>query len=153
MRAIRHLLLALAASWTAGASAGSSLCLLHERTLWECPAPKKAYALCASPDLAASSGYLQYRAGAGGSAEFSFPSDKRHPRGHFRYTNYGRFARLTFENGAYAYEIEEQLVGPTTIRVTRGGRLAGEFDCSSASRTLMDTEVMRMFSLAGVSAE
>jgi len=153
MHICRQLLFAMLASATVGAWAGSSLCAPEERTVWECPASKKTYALCASSDLGANSGYLQYRAGARGQVEFTVPSAKRHPKGHFLYTNHWRFARLTFENGAYAYEVEEQLVGPTSVRVRRAGKLASEFQCSNASRTLMDTEVIRMFAEAGVSAQ
>jgi len=148
-----HLLSALLTWSTAGACAGSALCAPEERTLWECPASKKTYALCASADLSANSGYLQYRTGAADRVEFTIPVAKRHPKGRFLYTNYWRFVRLTFENGAYAYEVEEQLVGPTTVRVTRAGKLASEFQCSNASRTLMSTDVMKLFDEAGVSAQ
>jgi hypothetical protein len=153
MRACHHFLFIALTLWTMEVLAGSSLCLPGERAVWECAGLKKAYAVCASPDLAVNSGYLQYRAGVAGHVDFEFPAGKLHPKGNFLYENYSRFARLTFENGGYAYEIEEQLVGPTTVRVTRAGKLAGEFACLSASRTLMDSEVIRMFSEAGVSAQ
>jgi hypothetical protein len=94
---------------------------------------------------------MQYRAGGAGRVEFAYPSSLRHPKGDFRYSSYnGRFARVAFEASGYTYEIEEQLVGPTSVRVVKHQKLVSSFECSRASRTLLDTAVIDLFAMAGV---
>jgi hypothetical protein len=149
MRPCHSLLLVLSTVAAGSVAAQGSLCTLKEKVVWTCPAPNKTYSLCASRDLGAKAGYLQYRAGPPGHAQFLFPPKLLHPKGRFQYSNHSRFARLTFDGGAYSYEIEEELVGPTRVRVTKGDTLVSEFECARASRTLMNSDVIEILSVAG----
>jgi hypothetical protein len=95
-------------------------------------------------------GYLQYRARAAGRVAVSFPPRPVHPKGIFKYEKSNRFVRLSFENRAYAYEIEENLIGPTRVTISRAGKLLTSFECSRASRTLMDTDTINLLTAAGL---
>ncbi|WP_338848174.1 hypothetical protein V8J88_04955 [Massilia sp. W12] len=60
-------------------------CAADEQVVFACKLPKrKQVSLCASHDLGAQKGYLQYRFGeAGKPPELTFPAARVHPRGQF----------------------------------------------------------------------
>jgi hypothetical protein len=58
------------------AAAKPTLCQADEDVLFSCNASKKLISVCASRDLEADHGYLQYRFGSPGKVELAIPSDK-----------------------------------------------------------------------------
>jgi hypothetical protein len=71
---------------------------------------KKTVSLCASKDLDASRGYMQYRLGTNSSLiELKFPKEKIHPKTNFKTESqgisHGGMTAYSFHKGAYRYSI------------------------------------------------
>jgi len=79
------------------AGAVESLCLADEAVIFSCYTGKKLISVCASKDLSATTGYMQYRFGPKGAPEIVYPPSKEHPR------NYTEAGVLTFAGGGGAY--------------------------------------------------
>ena len=133
------------------AAAERSHCTSDERVVWNCLGSIKAYSLCASQDLGASRGYLQYRTGPFGRPDFLFPPERRHPSGYFMYDLANRSAYLRFKNGQYLYELEDTLLAPSRITVMRGATQVANFQCINSTRSLNDTAVINLFNTVGIS--
>jgi hypothetical protein len=128
-----------------------SLCSSDEETIFSCRTKRKTYEVCASKDLSATSGYMQYRAGLNGKAEFVFPRERLVPVGHFRFRLLARGAQLTFENGGFTYEIVEPLIGKTTIWVSRGnGSSQAAQECQNFTDSLTLTTTQNRFKSLGI---
>jgi hypothetical protein len=56
--------------------AAQTLCLTTEDNIFSCSAGKKVISVCASKDLAADHGYLQYRFGLPNKVELTIPADR-----------------------------------------------------------------------------
>jgi hypothetical protein len=69
-----------------------TLCARDERVIFSCPIkkPAKIVSVCASKDLTADRGYLQYRFGLPGKIELEFPKDRKGTQEKFQYTHYFR---------------------------------------------------------------
>ncbi len=69
----------------------------------------KMACLCASPDLTASQGYLQYRFGRPGRVELEYPAERAGSQRMFYYAHYARYqnewASVRFKNKEYNYRI------------------------------------------------
>ncbi len=134
------------------ATAGeSSQCTSHEEIIWSCSSKSKTYEVCASKDLSAASGYMQYRAGPIGNPEFVYPNKPVSPRGIFHYRLLAHGAQLTFTQGAYQYDLTEQLKGNASIWVSKGDektKLA--VLCQTWSDTLTLTTTLDRFKSIGV---
>lgn len=127
-----------------------NLCRGGEKTVWSCRAGTKYYSLCASRNLGAQDGYLQYRAGRPSRLDLRFPDGLIHPRGHFRFGLLAHGASVEFARGAYLYEISEDLKGDTSILVRLPqGRMAS-IDCSDATQTLTENRTIDLFKSAGL---
>ena len=127
------------------------LCSAEEETIFSCRTQHKSYALCASKDLSATSGYMQYRAGPNGKSEFIFPDQRVTPLGHFKLSLLPRGAKLAFKHGDFSYEIVEPLSGKTTIWVFQGDRgptLAAE--CLNFTDALTMTSTIDRFERLGI---
>ncbi|MFO1431963.1 MAG: hypothetical protein U1F76_17785 [Candidatus Competibacteraceae bacterium] len=74
-----------------------SLCSAAEAVIFSCPTRQKIVSVCASKDLSATTGYMQYRFGPKGAPEIVYPQSKEHPR------NYTESGVLTFAGGGGAY--------------------------------------------------
>jgi len=79
------------------AAAGTSHCSAKEQTLFSCDTGHKTVSVCASPDLSANAGSLQYRFGRLGAPELVYPSAE----GNWRQVTRG--GTLTFAGGGGAY--------------------------------------------------
>lgn len=113
-----------------------SLCEANEQTIWSCSTVKnKLASVCASKDLTADSGYVQYRFGILGKIELEFPKDRDGSQKAFKYSRYTRplvtMLRLSFENAGVVYEIhdddnaeEKPPVRATYIEVQDGGKIS-----------------------------
>lgn len=88
-----------------------TLCDGDENTIFSCQTGKKIVSLCASANLSASSGYLQYRFGSGKTrVELEYPKSKEHPKGNFLFGDAAYGARssatnLQFSIGRYTYTV------------------------------------------------
>jgi hypothetical protein len=92
-----HIILTFCALSTP-ANAASTLCLTNEDTIFSCSAGKKVISVCASKDLTAEHGYLQYRFGAPAKVELTIPGDRPVPP-----TNSAVSRTLVFSGGGGAY--------------------------------------------------
>jgi hypothetical protein len=89
---------------------GKTLCEAGEAVVWSCNAKTRTISVCASKELTATTGYIQYRAGNPGKVELTYPAAKVHPRGRFTAGFYPQGnTSLDFRNGGYAYSVVEQL--------------------------------------------
>lgn len=128
-----------------------SLCSADEETIFSCRTKRKTYEICASKDLSTTSGYMQYRAGSNGKAEFVFPSQRLVPIGQFKFGLLARGAQLTFQNGGFTYEIVEPLIGKTTIWVSQGnGGATQAAECQNFTESLTLTTTQNRFKSLGI---
>ena len=131
-----------------------SLCDVAENTLWACKTSKKTYSLCASKDLSASKGYLQYRAGTRESVEFRYPSRLGHPKDFFKAQSFGHGFGITFRSQSYEYSISEDmwwgdLASIEIASVKKPEKIISHFYCPSTG-TLDATSMMDYFKEIGI---
>ena len=106
-----------AASAQPGSLQGGTLCEKGERVIFSCPVkrPAKIVSLCASKDLTAETGYLQYRFGLPGKVELQYPQDRTGTQSKFQYTHYFRaqvdLTEISFTNNGYEYQITDDYNG------------------------------------------
>lgn len=128
-----------------------SHCAADEDSIWSCSSKNKRYEVCAAKNLSRTAGYMQYRAGTIGAPEFVFPSARVHPKGPFHYSLLAQGAQLSFENGAYQYDLTEPLKGNATIWVTKQGENAKlAVNCQRWSDTLTLTSTLERFESIGL---
>lgn len=95
----------------------NSLCARDERIIFSCPVkkPLKIVSLCASKNLSAEQGYLQYRFGLPGKVELEFPKERTGTQQKFQYTHYFRaqvdLTEISFSNNGYEYQITDDYNG------------------------------------------
>ena len=110
-----------------GALQSNSLCARDERIIFSCPVrkPAKIVSLCASKDLTADKGYLQYRFGLPGNVELEFPKERTGTQQQFKYSHYFRarvdMTEISFTNNGYEYQITDDYNGEEkTAQSTQG---------------------------------
>ena len=128
----------------------ASLCDAHERVIWSCQARSKIYSVCASQQLTASTGYMQYRAGTPQDIELRFPGEWLHPKGYFEFNVLARGASLAFTNGGYTYWILEHLMDGNSIQVERANQLLATITCQAGTNTLTLTDTINLFDTLGI---
>jgi len=126
-----------------------SLCKAHEQSVFWCETKAKRFEICASRDLSASAGYMQYRAGAAGKPVFRFPDPASHPRGKFELGMTAKGTVLTFQNARTTYEIYEAAGGGASISVTPEEKAGVDIPCESDSDTLTLTSTIDRFKMLG----
>lgn len=131
-------------------NASSSHCSDSEVEIWSCAKKEKIYSICASKNLDAKVGYMQYRAGRVGKTEFTFPSSEIHPEGQFTFRLLPRGASISFKNGEFTYFIAELLTGETMINVDKNGANIAEIECTYATNTLTLTTMQIYFEKIGM---
>jgi hypothetical protein len=95
----------------------NSLCARDERIIFSCPIrrPAKIVSLCASKNLTADQGYLQYRFGLPGKVELEFPKDRTGTQQKFQYMHYFRarfdLTEISFNIDGYEYQITDDYNG------------------------------------------
>jgi hypothetical protein len=128
-----------------------SHCASHEEIIWSCSSKSKTYEVCASKNLSATSGYMQYRAGRVGKPEFIFPSELVSPRGLFHYQLLAQGAQLSFKHGQYQYDLTEPLKGNAAIWVSKGDENTWlAVNCQKWSDTLTLTSTLDRFKSIGI---
>lgn len=132
--------------------AAGTLCSADEDAVFSCEAKRKVYEICASKNLSATSGYMQYRAGVNGKVEFIYPVQRVTPAGKFRFTLLARGAQLSFRNDGFVYEIIEPLIGAPSIWISREGGAASlsVFECRKHSVALILTTTQERFKSLGI---
>lgn len=88
----------------------ATLCSSSEVNVFSCSSAKKVIAVCASKDVAADHGYLQYRFGLPNKVELTIPADRSVPpatsavSGNLVFSG-GGGAYLRFKQGEYEYVV------------------------------------------------
>src|SRR6185436_15727440 len=92
----------------------NSLCAKEERIIFSCPIkrPAKIVSVCASKDLTAERGYIQYRFGLPGKVELEFPKDREGSQQKFQYSHYFRarvdLTEISFTINGYEYQVTDE---------------------------------------------
>jgi hypothetical protein len=131
----------------------SALCGAEEVALWTCERRKRRYALCASPDVTRSAGYMQYRSSVRGKVTFMFPATRKPPLGSFTYRSFPNGdAAVEFVNGDYRYSLLDPLRGASSILVSGPGDAGSttEISCAAGNQTLQLNYTMRMMYESGL---
>lgn len=130
----------------------SPVCARDELTLWRCETKNKEFALCASPAVTRTTGYLQYRVADASKAVFAYPSTRRPPLGLFKYVSYGNGnASIEFTNEGYAYFLADPLRDRSSITVTAPGAHGKETTIACGpNQTLQVNYTMRLMHDAGI---
>lgn len=151
----------------AGATSGAapeSFCSARETIVFACRSGAKLVSVCASADISASSGYLQYRFGkpGAGAIELTLPKDERAPSASATGENVGFSGGggswLRFRNGDHAYVVysgigrwgdDGQTLEKEGIRVENKGKTVADLACSGPSTSELGPE---WFEQSGISA-
>lgn len=112
--------LALAAALfaTSAAAAPASLCEEGEEVRYTCvlAGTAKFISVCSSPQLSATAGYLQYRAGEPGKIEMEFPAERKKSQEQFRWISQTPYKSLiealVFTREGLVYTIYKSELGP-----------------------------------------
>jgi hypothetical protein len=129
-----------------------SLCTANESTIWSGTKGSQMFSVCASIDLSATTGYLQYRAGTAGSTPFKYPATLANPHGLFSYIEGAHSAEIDFSNEGYAYAISEQADGSETdINVTLPSGKTSTIVLDKASETIGQNATSDLFKKLGLS--
>lgn len=86
-------------------AAVASLCAAEEKVLFNCitASEAKTLSICASGNLTASTGYLQYRYGASANRlDLQFPNSRNNTQAVFKYSG----GVLSFQNGSITYQVD-----------------------------------------------
>ena len=117
-----------------------SLCKAGEAVVFSCNTGKKLISVCASENLAANAGYVQYRFGTKEKLELSFPDNEFHPGlyatgGNLMYSG-GGGAYMRFNNGAYSYVVYSGIGKgweKQGVAVEKNGKLLSNIPCKEPS--------------------
>lgn len=133
--------------WAASASAlaAGSHCTSAEETVFSCNLGHKVVSVCASKPLTPESGYVQYRFGAIGKPELTFPKPSVLPKNVIQARTLmfsgGGGAYLRFNSGATSYLVYSAIgKGWGTkdgIAVERNGKTVAHIDCKDVPVSLM----------------
>jgi hypothetical protein len=105
----------------------NTLCAKDERVIFSCPVkrPAKIVSVCASKDLAADRGYLQYRFGLPGKIELEYPKDRVGTQQKFKYNHYFRAqfdtTSLGFTIDGYEYSVFDDYNGEEKPAISSQG--------------------------------
>ena len=145
---------------TTPAWAAESHCRAHERIIFSCSLGKKTVSVCASDDLSATSGYLQYRFGQKGALELAFPDlTKAAPAASHVQARTLMFAGggggyLRFVNGAHHYIVYTAIGkgwgAKDGVAVEQNGQLVMNLECRDVPVSELSEE---FFNRAGLLAD
>lgn len=130
----------MAATQLQAADAPKSLCQADEDIVFACSTGKKLISVCASQNLSAADGYVQYRFGNEGNIEMSVPESKAHPSkfstgGSLMYSG-GGGAYMRFNNGGYGYVVYSGMGkgwDKQGVAVEKDGKLLTNILCKNTS--------------------
>lgn len=145
-------------------AAPESFCSARESIVFACRSGAKLVSVCASADVSASSGYLQYRFGkpGAGAIELTLPKDERAPSASATGENVGFSGGggswLRFRNGNHSYVVysgigrwgeDGQTLEKEGIRVENKGKTVADLACSGAVTSELGPE---WFERTGITA-
>lgn len=151
------------AAATPGAAA-ESFCTARESIVFACRSGAKLVSVCASADISADSGYLQYRFGkpGAGAIELTLPKDERVPSASATGENVGFSGGggswLRFRNGNHGYVVYSgigrwgengQTLEKEGIRVENKGKTVADLPCSGPLTSALGPE---WFEQTGITA-
>jgi hypothetical protein len=115
------------ASALTGGPPPNTLCGKDERVIFSCPVkrPAKIVSVCASKDLAADRGYLQYRFGLPGKIELEYPKERNGTQQKFKYSHYFRaqfdMTSINFTIDGYEYSVFDDYNGEEKPKISSEG--------------------------------
>ena len=103
-----------------------SLCKANEQIFFNCTVKGgKIISLCASKQLTAKTGYLQYRFGKIGAPELQFPEKLEGSQSAFRFDHYFRArvdrSDIVFKNAGYEYTVFDDWEGDVKPEIRQSG--------------------------------
>lgn len=130
---------ALIASSSAFA-AEATHCAADEKIVFSCSMGKKVASVCASKDAAKDKGYVQYRFGAIGKPEMTYPEKKEPANKNFSLdpslcVDSPNAAGIKFVKGEYIYGINDKNCSGSesgSVEVFKTGKPFAELDCKDA---------------------
>jgi len=130
----------------------SPVCAKEEITLWSCTTKRREFALCSSPTVTRTTGYLQYRVADAGKLSFAYPEKKEPPLGKFTYNSYPNGdASIEFTNKGYRYSLVDPLREQSVIFVAAPGPSGKETKITCGpNQTLQVNYTMRLMHDAGL---
>lgn len=141
-----------------GAATGASHCSAEEETLFTCSTGRKLISVCASRDLSASSGFLQYRFGPPAAPELVYPPTNADWRAVTRssvltYAG-GGGAYLAFSRGPYRYVVYTAIGRgwgtKAGVVVEKGGKRVADLRCTSKETSELGPD---LFARAGIAED
>ena len=140
------------------AAAGTSHCSAKEQTLFSCNTGRKTVSVCASPDLSASAGSVQYRIGRPGAPELAYPPAdadwRKVTRGGALSFAGGGGAYLAFANGPYRYvvytAIGEGWGKKAGVAVEKSGKRVASLPCKEKETSELGPD---LFAKAGIAED
>ena len=148
---------ALIGCLAAPAWAAESHCRAQERIVFSCSLGKKTVSVCASADLSATTGYLQYRFGPRGALELAFPDlTQATPAASYVQARTLMFAGggggyLRFVNGVYHYIVYAAIGkgwgAKDGVAVEKNGQLVTNWECQDVPVSELSEE---LFNRAGL---
>jgi len=119
----------------------STHCNASENIIFSCDTGKKIMSICASKNIGAKTGYIQYRFGKIGSPEIILPSTPENFRSTvsaYSYTGASYNSGVIFKNQDISYNIDSR---SASLEVTKKGKSIAELTCrenSDGTRTAID---------------
>lgn len=135
----------------------STLCQSDEKVIFSCSTKKKLISVCASKNLSANSGYLQYRIGLLNKLEMEYPETHKEANGLFEYFTTFHNAEssqfLSFKKDIYEYTVfsrhdhtvsDEEGEG---VDVSRNGSLISTVKCIHGGGFNLSIEEARLIGI------
>ena len=150
------LIMSLVTQASSAMPATKSLCMAGETVLFSCRYKSKTFSLCASRDLTAKTGYIQYRVGKGAKPqnilEMEFPKEHVPPQKIFKLELMPRGASVSFSNEGFLYTLASDLTDIDVVSVEKDYKLVSNFQCSEtdANVNLTMTSIQKIFKSAGL---
>ena len=140
------------------AAAGASHCSAKEETLFSCRTGAKTVSVCASPDLSANAGSLQYRFGRLGAAELLYPTAETNwrqvTRGGVLTFAGGGGSFLSFARGPYRYVVYTAIGKgwgqKAGVVVEKGGKRVTSLSCTDKETSDVGPD---LFARAGIAED
>lgn len=136
----------------------SGHCSSGDWVIFSCDTGKKTVSVCASPDLSARDGWVEYRFGPIGAPELVVPATRSHPRdgvqvGTWSFSG-GGGAFMQFSNAPYAYAVYTAIGkgwGETSgVAVLKNGKRVANLPCRSPVQSELGPD---LFDRAGLADE
>ena len=118
-------------------AAETTHCSADENVMFSCSVGKKTASVCASKDAAKDKGYVQYRFGAIGKPEMTFPAKKEPANKNFSLDadicgGTANASAIKFVKGEYIYGVADKACTGGSIEVFKSGKPSASIECTDA---------------------